>query len=239
MPRNQRCVLPGLAYHVTQRGVDRANVFYSKHDRQTYLYLIQRNLKDAGVRVLAYSLMTNHVHWVVKADHEDSLAVLFRRVHGCYAQYFNARRGRTGHLWQNRYFSCALSVKHEGLAVQYAEWNPVRAGLVVEPEEYRWSSYQAHLAGPGTEEIPVLDWDYWRIMGCGDGWKQRIVEPVDRRQTFMLRRATYAGAPVGDAEFVASMEQEFSRKWWAVREPHKPMARQELVERRSIMVAAS
>jgi hypothetical protein len=63
-----------------------------------YLNLVRENLADSGIRVLAYSLMTNHVHWLVVPDRADSLAILFLRVHGRYAQAFNARRQRSGHL---------------------------------------------------------------------------------------------------------------------------------------------
>ena len=96
MPRNARCVLEGLPYHVTQRGSNRQAVFSSAGDRRTYLSLVQENLADAGIRVLAYCLMTNHVHWVVIPERDDSLATMFRRVHGRYAQAWNARRQRSG-----------------------------------------------------------------------------------------------------------------------------------------------
>ncbi|MGP8245197.1 MAG: transposase [Bryobacteraceae bacterium] len=66
----------------------------------------KQNLADAAMRVLGYCLMTNHVHWIVAAEREDSLATWFRRVHGRYAQAWNAQRQRSGHLWQNRFFSC-------------------------------------------------------------------------------------------------------------------------------------
>ena len=113
MARNSGCVLPGLAFHVTQRGVNRGDVFFSQQDRQTYPRLVSEQREEAGVRVLAWCLMANHVHPVVVPEREDSLAVLFRRVHGRYAQYRNARRGRTGQLWQNRFFGCPVSTARE------------------------------------------------------------------------------------------------------------------------------
>ena len=87
MPRNARCVQPGLPYHITQRGTDCRTTFHSRQDRLVYLDLLRFNLPDSGVRVLSYCLMTNHVHLVAIPNHSDSLAVLFRRVHGRYAQY--------------------------------------------------------------------------------------------------------------------------------------------------------
>jgi putative transposase len=88
--------------------VDRRETFSCVEDRQTYLSLIRHNLNDSGARILGWCLMTNHVHLVVLPEREDSLAVLMRRVHGRYAQYYNARHGRTGHLWQNRFFSVSV-----------------------------------------------------------------------------------------------------------------------------------
>jgi REP element-mobilizing transposase RayT len=92
MPRNQRCVMPGEAYHITQRGTNRQRVFFKDADRSTYLRLMAHNLADAGVRVLAWCLMGNHIHIVAVAEHNDSLSVLLRRVHGRYAQMVNARQ---------------------------------------------------------------------------------------------------------------------------------------------------
>ena len=85
MPRNPRAVAEGVGHHITQRGVNRQDVFFSAADREVYLSLMEDNLGDAGVKVLAWCLMTNHVHWVVLPERPDSLAILFRRVHGRYA----------------------------------------------------------------------------------------------------------------------------------------------------------
>ena len=115
MPRNARCVVPGLPYHVTQRGTNRQRVFYSPTDYKMYLSLVREQLDDAECRILAYCLMTNHVHLVVVPERSDSLAVLFRRAHGRYSQYLNVRH-RTAHLWQQRYFSCPLSESHHWVA---------------------------------------------------------------------------------------------------------------------------
>ena len=82
MPRHARCVLPGIPYHVTQRGTDRQKVFFLNSDREMYLRLLSRNLAGAKARVLADALMSNHIHAIVIPERPDSLAVLFRRVHG-------------------------------------------------------------------------------------------------------------------------------------------------------------
>jgi putative transposase len=212
MPRNARCVKVGLPYHVTQRGTNRQRVFFSASDRRTYLDLMMSNLEDAEVRVFSWCLMTNHVHFVVVPEREDSMEVLFRRVHGRYAQSLNARRGRSGHLWQNRYYSCALSETHMWRALAYVEQNPVRAGLVGRAEEYEWSSARAHVTGEAGR-FKGLDWSVWREAGGLEGWRELIERKGDTREEMLLRRCTYAGRPYGEEEFVKGLEEEFRRSW--------------------------
>jgi putative transposase len=204
-------VVAGLAYHITQRGTNRESVFFSHSDRRYYLELISENLSDSGVRVLAYCLMSNHVHLVAVPGAADSLAVLFRRVHGRYAQYLNVRRRRSGHLWQNRYFSCPLGASHLGRALQYVERNPVRAGMLARPEEYSWSSAAAHLGG--ADRSGILDLDFWRREGGAERWGSLLATPEEMVSLRLLRRCTYAGRPFGDEAFLKEMEQQFQRSW--------------------------
>jgi putative transposase len=140
-------IAPGLPYHITQRGTNRERVFYTAGDRLLYLQLVRENQADDGVRVLAYCLMTNHVHFGAVPEREDSLALLFGRANGRYAQALNIRKGRSGHLWQARFHSCVLADTHLGIALLYVEDNPCRAGMVQTPAEYRWSSSAVHLLG--------------------------------------------------------------------------------------------
>ncbi len=213
MARKPRCVVPEVAHHVTVRGVDRCQVFYSHADRETYLNLVADHLPDARVRILAWCLMTNHVHWLVVPEQPDSLHVLFRRVQGRYAQYLNARRGRTGHLWERRFFSCPVEWAGEEIVLRYVERNPVRALMVEAPEAYSWSSARVHLAGPQAERIRLLDWNDWEMRGGAEGWRELWRAPVDECETVRIRRATYAGQPLGTADFQAELEQRFGRQW--------------------------
>ena len=212
MSRNARCILPGLPYHVTQRGTDRQDVFFSTGDRLMYLRLLAAHQRDAGVRILAYCLMTNHVHLVVVPERADSLAVLFRRVHGSYAQALNTRRGRTGHLWQNRFFSCPMSESHLWIGIRYVEANPLRARMAEHPEHYRWSSAPTHL-GKVADRHQLLDTDFWNLSGGVQTWRELHDAPERWTQTQLLRRCTYAGRPFGEEAFVASLEATFQRRW--------------------------
>ena len=212
MPRNARCVLPEIPYHVTQRGTDRQRVFFLNSDREMYLHLLSRNLIAARVRLLAYALMSNHIHAIVIPERADSLAVLFRRVHGRYAQFVNTRRGRSGHLWQGRFYSCPLDGAHLATALRYVEQNPCRAGIVERAEHYRWSS-AAVLSGQRRDEFNVLDSNFWERAGGAVTWAEMNAAPLAEEQIERLRQCTYGGRPFGADEFVARMEQEFGRLW--------------------------
>ena len=212
MPRNARCVEPGLAYHVTQRGTNRERVFLAVADYKLYLELLRTELARAHVEVLAYCLMSNHAHLVVVPRAADALGALFRRVHGRYAQYANVRRGRTGHLWQQRFFSCPMSEGHLWSGIGYVERNPCRAGLVASPEQYRWSSAAAHL-GIAKDRCGVLDMGFWERAGGAATWREMHAAADQAEAEENLRRATYAGRPFGEAAFVERLSSKFQRQW--------------------------
>ena len=209
MPRRNRCVLPGVACHITQRGVNRCETFSSQGDYEVYLGLLRENLADSEATILGYCLMGHHVHLVAVPGREESLSVLFRRVHGRYAQYYNARTRRTGHLWQNRFFGCPLGKDHLWAALRYVECNPVRAGMVTEAAEYQWSSAAAHICG--TDASGILDMDWWRREAPA-GWEQAL-QASERETDDRLRRCTYAGRPFGNDGFVEELSERFGRYW--------------------------
>jgi putative transposase len=129
MPRTARVIVPDAAVHVTQRGNNRGTCFFVEADYAVYLRALAQFAPSCGCAVHAYCLMTNHVRQ-------------------CYVQHVNRVRGRTGTLWEGRYrSSIAASERYVLACYRYIELNPVRAGMVVDPAEYRWSSHSANLAG--------------------------------------------------------------------------------------------
>ena len=108
----------------------------------------------------------------------DLICIALRRVRGRYAQYYNARYGRSGHLWQNRYFACSLGPGHLWAALEYVERNPVRAGLVEWSGDYRWSSAAAHLEG--CDPAGLVDLEWWRREYDGADWGANSGRPGRR-----------------------------------------------------------
>jgi putative transposase len=211
MPRMPRAVLPGAPHHLIQRGVAQQNVFFSDTDREVYLRLAAQNMHEFGVRVWAYCLMSNHVHWVVVPEHRHSLSRAFGRLHGHYAQHMNTVLARHGHFWQNRFFSCAMDEAHTWAALRYVERNPVRAGLVGQAEQWPWSSASARLGTIPTSAIS-LDLSSWRERFTAEQWLIMLSTRCPDEAEERLRKSTYTGRPAGDESFVARAEAALQRK---------------------------
>ena len=144
MARTARVVVPGIAHHITQRGVRRLPVFVDDHDRTLYSKILLRSCLRYALRIRAYCWMTNHIHEIAVPQRADSLANVFRHAHSIYALHFNRKYRFSGHLWQDRFYSCALDEPHMWAAIRYVELNPVRAGLTSKAADYPWSSALPH-----------------------------------------------------------------------------------------------
>jgi putative transposase len=162
--------------------------------------LLTEYSRQSGVGILAYCLMPNHIHLIAVPEEEDSLSICLRRTHGRYAQYHNARRVRSGHLWQNPFYSCAMEECHLWNAIRDVELNPVRAGLVESPERFRWSSAAAHLSGSDSSHL--LDMAFWQQSGGAQNWQELLNTTATEGDTKRLRSATYSGKPLGSEGFV-------------------------------------
>ncbi|MGE0879821.1 MAG: transposase [Acidimicrobiia bacterium] len=151
MSRPLRIELAGGVYHVTARGDRREPIYRDDVDCLHQLEILGRALDRFDARVLAYCQMTNHFHLVVKT-YEENLSRFMRQLNGVYSQTYNRRHGVTGHLFEGRFKSVIVDTSvYLAAACRHVERNPVAAGLVAEPGEWRWSSYQAHL---GRVEAP-------------------------------------------------------------------------------------
>jgi putative transposase len=148
MPRPPRVVLPGHTLHLIQRGNNRSSCFVDDEDRACYLASLHRSSANARCPVHAYVLMTNHVHLLVTAADECAPARMMQALGRNYVRHFNERHGRTGTLWEGRYRSSLIESERYFLSCsRYIETNPVRAGVVSRPGEYRWSSFRSNAEG--------------------------------------------------------------------------------------------
>jgi len=208
MPRRARSVLPGYVYHVTQRGNHQQDVFNEDQDRALYLKYIQEYSQKYAMKVYAYSLMNNHVHFIVSPGRKDSLARTFQITHQRYAYYFQRKTIQEGHLWQGRFFSGLILGRHLQEAVRYVEKNPVRAGLVGLAWQYAWSSARAHMGK--TYKIIELA-EIKEIMDV-PSWEDYLMGEERTRFIELIRKCTFKERVLGPKGYVKELEERFNVK---------------------------
>ena len=201
MARISRIVVPDYPHHVIQRGVRSMNVFDSDEDRWAYLGFLSEEARRFGLTILAWCLMTNHVHFVVVPNTETSLARGFGEAHRRYTRMKNFAQGVRGYLFQGRFSSSVLDENHLLAAVRYVELNPTRAGMVKCAWEYPWSSAGFHT---GTLESDPLVTDR-TLSGLITDWKDFLTGEMTR-EFDQLRMATQTGRPAGDDLFITKIE---------------------------------
>ncbi len=205
-----RAVLVDAPHHLTQRGIDRRQVFFCDADYSIYLGLIRSCAERFGVNLLGYCLMPNHVHWVIVPRDPDSLARAFGDAHGRYAAYANAKLARSGHFWQNRFFSCSLDTSHFWTALRYVERNPVRGLLADHAGTFRWSSAAAHLGVISPPEW--LESEPMRSTFTPEQWAVYLASETLGEAETEVRKNTYSGRPAGSANFVEWAESSLGRR---------------------------
>ena len=210
MPRTARYVVPDVPHHVTQRGNRKSQIFYSDADFRTYLAWLSQDARRCRLDVLAYCLMSNHVHFVVVPGLRSSIAQVLQHVHMLYAQRLNRLRCLSGHAWQGRFFSAPLDETHLWRAIRYVERNPVRAGLVTRAEDYPWSSARAHCEA--TRDPVLTDNEGWsRRRNAIGNWSVWLAEAERAPELDAIRARTRRGAPCGSEQFVKQLESVAGR----------------------------
>ena len=204
MPRTGRIVISDVPYHITQRGNNSQDVFFVDDDRRVYLEFLKKQTDRFGLEVQGYCLMTNHIHLIAKPKNEDSLAKAIGVTNLIYTQYINRMHKRSGHLWQNRFYSCPLDEQHFWRALRYVECNPVRAKLVRFAWDYCWSSAEIHI-GQGNGN-GLIDKKKWLEDSAGMKWEQILCQVQNDEEIKRIRGGTYRGRPLGSDSFVSKIE---------------------------------
>lgn len=206
MPRLARTVFAKVPHHITQRGNRREDVFFVDKDYQTYLEWLHHYSKKHQLEILAYCLMTNHIHLVVVPENESSLQQALKPLHMRYAQRINRQKNQKGHLWQGRYFSSPLDDPYMWAAIRYVERNPVRARIVRKAERYPWSSAACHCGL--SDDIVLSDKTKWkRLTDQINDWSAWLAEGDTPDETAIIRRNIDMGLPCGSDRFIKKLEK--------------------------------
>ena len=216
MPRRARLSLPGIPWHIIQRDNDRSVCFRAEEDYRFYLHYLHEFAVKFGCALHAYVLMTNHVHLLLTPKQKDSAALLMKHLGQRYVQYFNRTYRRTGTLWEGRFRSCLTQSEDYVLACyRYIELNPVRAAMVMRPEDYRWSSYAAN----GLGRPNVLITPHAQYLGLGltpaercAHYRQLFRAHVEEALLDEIRAATNGNYALGNARFQAKVEAKLGQR---------------------------
>jgi putative transposase len=157
MPRQARLDVPGALHHIMVRGINKADIFDDDQDRTRFIERLGDTVAEGQCTVYAWALMSNHVHILFKSG-KQGISSVMRKLLTWYAQYYNRRHKRTGHLFENRYKSILCDEDNYLLAlVRYIHLNPLRAGIVKTIEElnrYPWSGHRTII---GKASYPWMD----------------------------------------------------------------------------------
>jgi len=211
----------GFPHHVVQRGNNRGKVFFNKKDREKYLSFLKKYADKWDSPILAYCLMSNHVHLLVRPNKEESLRKMMQGVALCHTQYINRTYKRTGRLWESRYHSCIVDEeRYLWVVAKYIEQNPIRAGVVKKEEDFPYSSARAHIGGVRDE---VLAEELFE-----EGQRKEYIEFIRvgilEDQVRNIRYSTKTGRPLGSEEFIRKMEKKLGRQF-VLKSPGRPRKR--------------
>ena len=215
MPRIARIIAPGYPHHITQRGNNRATVFFDDEDRQVYLKLLAVYARKHALQIWAYCLMDNHIHLLAVPETETALARGIGLTNQVYTQYLNRKLTQSGRVWQNRFFSCVVGTEqYLWAAARYIERNPLKVGLAERPEAYRWSSAKAHLT---EADDAVLGSTSWLAPSERTAYAKFVLAENDGMDD-AIRKATRTGRPFGSEGFVEMLEFQLNQTL----KPQKP-----------------
>lgn len=208
MPRIARIIAPGYPHHITQRGNNRATVFFDDEDRQTYLKLLSGYAHKHSLQIWAYCLMDNHIHLLAVPETETALARGIGLTNQVYTQYLNRKLNQSGRVWQNRFFSCVVGSEQYLWAVaRYIERNPLKVGLAERADDYQWSSAKAHLTETNDT---VLHTTTWLPQSERAAYSEFVLAENDGMDD-AIRKATRTGRPFGSENFIEKLELQLNQ----------------------------
>ena len=212
MARPLRIEFSGAFYHVTSRGNERKPVFKSKRDRERFISYLASATERYGAVVHVYCLMDNHYHLFLETP-RGNLSQIMHHINGAYTTYFNLKRDRSGHLFQGRYR--AILVDADEYAVElsrYIHMNPVRAGIALNPEEYKWSScqyYTGKIKSPGwLEENLILGYFGKKRKSACKRYKDFVFSVIDKEYKNPLSELTQS-IFLGGQDFISEIKSKY------------------------------
>lgn len=159
MPRQARVKSNTGIYHIMWRGANRQEIYHDDDDSRMFLEILNKCKDKYGITVYAWCLMSNHVHLLIKEGNED-ISITMKRIGVSYVGYYNSKYRTIGPLFQDRFKSeCVESNRYLFTVIRYIHQNPVKAGMVTQADEWKWSSCGGYYE-KGIYHKKMLDCDH-------------------------------------------------------------------------------
>lgn len=215
MPRLPRLILAGHPHHVIQRGNNRQAIVHDDADRKRLLALLKECSVQHRVAVHAYVLMDNHVHLLVTPETTEGLSLMMQALGRRYVAAFNLRHQRSGTLWEGRFRAALIESERYFLAcMRYIELNPVRAGMVAEPQQFPWSSGPHHL-GKTQDPLVVEHSLYWSLGNTPfereAAYRELIDQGLAAEEQGRITQSVLRGWPLGEPRYLRNVEETLER----------------------------
>ena len=216
MARLPRITVAGYPHHVIQRGNDRQAIVRDDQDRQRLLDLWYEHVRTFKVAIHAYVIMDNHFHLLVTPETGEGLPQMMQAVGRAYVRYFNLRHQRSGTLWEGRYRSNLIESERYLLAcMAYIDLNPVRAGMVTRPEDFRWSSHR-HCIGQASDKLVTPHALFWALgntpFAREAAYAELVGQGLSSRDKDDLTRTALSGWALGSEGFVTALQEGTTRR---------------------------
>ena len=227
MARQPRLTVAAYPHHVILRGNNRQAIVLDDQDRTTLRAWLGEYAEQFKVALHAYVLMDNHLHLLLTPEDDTGLPSLMQALGRRYVRYFNHRHGRTGTLWEGRYRSTLIESEAYLLACMvYIDLNPVRAGMVAEPQDYSWSSH-LHCIGQKSDKRVTHHALYWALgntpFAREAAYRELVQAGLERGRVQDMTRHLLTGKPLGSVQFIEHLSQSTGRQLLPARvgRPHK------------------
>lgn len=204
MPRIARCAPKGLVYHALNRAVARLPLFQKEADYEAFERVLEEAHAKFPIQILAYCVMPNHWHFVLRPVEDGQLTAFLRCVAHTHTMRWHAHHhtSGTGHLYQGRFKAFPVEDDdHFYTVVRYVERNALRAGLVAQAQAWRWSSLWRYYCGVPASRSLLSRWPLPRPRH----WVQRVNTPQTEAELQSLRRAIHRNSPFGNAPWQQSI----------------------------------
>lgn len=199
MPRTVRPLSEYSIYHIVIKGNNSQQIFFDEYDYQNFLNTLKVSCKNYNIIIIAYCLMNNHIHLLLKAE-ENNIPFMFKAFGASFVYKYNKKYNRTGGLFIGRYYSKAINdEQYFSTVIKYIHYNPVRAGICKRLYEYKWSSYNSYkcLADGGNEnDAMYIDTEYlFTILDMKEFDMVHIESDDDLFNFFMIDYGVNKGNP--------------------------------------------